>query len=50
MISKFLVKTFIKDFENIKDSKVRNKYGTLGGIVGIVINFILFLINSLLVC
>lgn len=45
MISKFLVKTFIKDFENIKDPKVRNKYGTLGGIVGIVVNFILFLIK-----
>lgn len=45
MISKFLIKTFIKDFENIKDPKVRNKYGTLGGIVGIIINFILFLIK-----
>lgn len=45
MISNFLVKTFIKDAENIKDPKVRNKYGTLGGIVGIIINFILFLIK-----
>ena len=45
MISKFLIKSFIKDFENTKDPKVRNKYGTLGGIVGIIINFILFLIK-----
>lgn len=45
MISKFLVKTFIKDFENTKDPKVRNKYGNLGGFVGITINFILFLIK-----
>lgn len=45
MISNFLVKTFIKDAENIKDPKVRNKYGALGGIVGIIINLILFLIK-----
>ena len=45
MISKFLVNTFIKNNENIKDPKVRNNYGNLGGIVGIIINFMLFLIK-----
>ena len=45
MLSNFLVKTFIKDSENIKDRKVRNSYGFLGGIVGIVVNLILFAIK-----
>ncbi|MFU7515662.1 cation diffusion facilitator family transporter [Clostridium sp. HCS.1] len=45
MLSKFLVNSFIKNNEDIKNPKVRNAYGTLGGIVGIVINFILFLIK-----
>lgn len=38
MISKFLVRTFIKDYTNIKNHKVRDAYGYLGGIVGIVLN------------
>ena len=45
MISRFLVNRFIKNNEDIKSSKVRNSYGTLGGIVGIIINFLLFLIK-----
>ena len=42
MFSKFLVNTFIKDNSNVKDDKVRNSYGILGGVVGIIINVILF--------
>ncbi|MBU5316041.1 cation diffusion facilitator family transporter [Clostridium bornimense] len=46
MFSKFLVKTFIKDNENFKtNSKVRDKFGFLGGIVGIIVNLILFSIK-----
>lgn len=45
MLNNFLVRKFIKNNEDIKNSKVRNSYGTLGGIVGIIINFILFLIK-----
>lgn len=45
MISNFLVKTFIKNSENVKDKKVRNNYGFLGGIVGIITNVILFVIK-----
>lgn len=45
MLSNFLVKTFIKDSENIKDRKVRNSYGFLGGVIGIVVNLILFAIK-----
>ncbi len=37
-----LVKTFVKDNDNIKDVKVRAAYGMLSGIVGIVCNCILF--------
>ena len=45
MISQFLVKKFIKDSENTASKKVRNSYGFLGGIIGIIVNFLLFLIK-----
>ena len=45
MISQLLVKTFIKDRDNIQDSNVRNSYGFLGGIVGIIVNILLFIIK-----
>lgn len=45
MFSKFLVTKFIKDNHNVNDDKVRNSYGILGGLVGIFINLILFLIK-----
>lgn len=37
----FLFKTFIKDYENTKDPAIREKYGLLAGIVGIISNVIL---------
>lgn len=37
-----LARIFIKDHENISDSKVRGAYGVLCGAVGIVLNLILF--------
>ncbi len=36
-----LVKLFVKDADNTCDSKVREKYGVLAGVVGIVLNLIL---------
>ncbi|KYH33270.1 ferrous-iron efflux pump FieF [Clostridium tepidiprofundi DSM 19306] len=45
MISKFLVKHFIKNYEKTNDIKVRNSYGYLGGIVGVILNIILFCIK-----
>lgn len=45
MLFKFIVNKFIKDTSNVKDEKVRNSYGLLGGIIGIVINTILFIIK-----
>lgn len=38
---KLFVKLFIKDYKNTSDLKVRTKYGTLSGIVGIISNLIL---------
>lgn len=45
MLTNFLVKIFIKNNHDIKNPKVRNSYGTLGGMVGIIINTILFAIK-----
>ena len=41
MIS-FLAKKFIKNHENVTDPAVRGAYGTLCGLVGIVLNILLF--------
>jgi len=48
MLSKFLVRKFIKDYINIGNDKVRDAYGYLGGIVGIVINIILFIVKFII--
>ena len=37
----FLFKKFIKDWENVRNPKVRDSYGKLAGVVGIVSNVIL---------
>jgi len=41
LLTNILVKTFIKDSGNIRDKNVRQKYGYLGGFVGIVCNLLL---------
>ena len=41
----FLVNHFIPDHENVTDPKVRSRYGTLSGIVGIICNVLLFLVK-----
>ena len=43
-----LVKLFIKDNQNVKSAKVRERYGVLSGIVGIVCNAILFSLKLIL--
>jgi cation diffusion facilitator family transporter len=45
LLSKFLITHFVKDYPNTEDNKVRESYGYLGGIVGIVTNFILFCVK-----
>lgn len=39
---KFLVKKIIKNSEDVKNPKVREQYGVLGGILGIICNIVLF--------
>lgn len=41
----FLTRLFIKDSENKEDPKVRESYGKLAGIVGIISNLILFVMK-----
>lgn len=45
MFSEILIKTFIKNKENIQEEDIRNKYGYLAGIVGILSNFTLFVVK-----
>ena len=40
-MSKLLVRLFIKDYQNTKKASVREKYGYLGSVTGIIINIIL---------
>lgn len=42
---RFLRKTFIKDYENVKNQTVRQAHGRLASMVGIVSNLFLFLIK-----
>lgn len=45
MLSNFLISKFIKNSEEIKDPNVRNSYGFLAGIIGIIVNTLLFIIK-----
>lgn len=40
-MTELLVKLFIKDKDNVSDSKVRGQYGVLSGLVGIAVNILL---------
>ena len=44
-MTRFLLKIFIKNYENTSDLKVRENYGKFSGIVGIISNLLLFLIK-----
>ncbi len=41
----FLLKTFVKNYKDVRSPKVREQYGKLGSIVGIVANVFLFIIK-----
>ena len=45
MFSNFLIKRFVKDYDNVSDVKVRGAYANLAGIVGIITNLMLFIIK-----
>lgn len=40
-MTNFLIKLFIKDRDNIQDSQVREKYGMLSSITGVIVNILL---------
>ena len=42
---KFLYKRFIRDYQNVKDSRVRVRYGIFAGTVGAICNFLLVIIK-----
>ena len=44
-MTNFLIKTFIKNNQNVSDPTVRGRYATLSGITGIIVNFLLFLVK-----
>ena len=43
-----LKKLFIKNYQNTKDTQVRNRYGTVAGIFGILTNIILFILKIII--
>ena len=45
MISEAIIKKFIKNSEQVENEEVRNRYGTVAGIVGIVSNLLLFILK-----
>ena len=47
-MSKWLLKTFVKDYDNVTNSKVRTAYGVLASVVGIICNVILFAIKLII--
>ena len=42
---KLLIKLFVKDFENVRDPKVRERYGKLAGVVGICTNALICILK-----
>jgi len=40
-----IIRIFIKNYKNTEDVKVRESYGILAGILGIICNFVLFLVK-----
>lgn len=44
-MSSLLIRLFVKDYDNIKDNKVRTSYGTLGSVMGILCNLLLCVIK-----
>ncbi len=44
-MTKFLVRLFIKDYENVESSTVRERYGKFAGVVGLATNILLFCIK-----
>ena len=48
MFTDFLIKTFIKDYKNTKNREVRQKYGYLSGVTGVIANIALFVLKLII--
>ncbi|WP_195985856.1 cation diffusion facilitator family transporter [Clostridium sp. D33t1_170424_F3] len=46
-MTNLLVRLFIKDYQNVENSRVREQYGKFAGVVGIVTNLLLSVIKAL---
>lgn len=46
-MTEFLIRHFVKDYQNIQDVEVRTRYGSLAGMVGICCNLLLFTVKLL---
>ncbi len=44
-MTEFLVRKFVKDYDNTGNAKVRSAYGMLSGYVGVICNIMLFLVK-----
>lgn len=47
-VIKFIINFFIKDSKNINDINVREKYGVLSGVLGIICNLFLFILKLII--
>lgn len=45
ILTRFLVRKFVKDYEEVTNAKVRTSYGVLGSVVGMVCNLALFILK-----
>ena len=45
MLTNFLIRSFVKDYENTGNNDVRNNYAMLSGTTGIIANIALFLLK-----
>ncbi|NMM64930.1 cation transporter [Clostridium sp. P21] len=48
MTGKYIVSRFIKNYEDTNNINVREKYGILSGVLGIVVNLMLFIVEIIL--
>ncbi len=48
MTGKYIVSYFIRNYQDINDINVREKYGIVSGVLGIIINLILFTVEIIL--
>jgi len=47
MVTAFLIRAFVPNYQATTNSEVRKKYGILGGVVGILVNLLLFSVKLL---